>query len=114
MDYVKFYIDTTNSKQKYSLGLISKFIEKNVEFLKDEQKERFRSYYDLFFTAIARAAQIEKEVGKEKLKEDINLCAFCFKDEYNTKLLLCSTCNRVYYCSKECQRSDWKEHKQTH
>jgi hypothetical protein len=23
----------------------------------------------------------------------------------------CSRCHRVYYCSTECQRSDWSQHK---
>ncbi|KAJ7473373.1 hypothetical protein FB451DRAFT_1249115 [Mycena latifolia] len=27
------------------------------------------------------------------------------------KMKMCATCNVVRYCSKECQRADWKEHK---
>ena len=29
------------------------------------------------------------------------------------KFKKCSGCEKVYYCSKECQRQDWKEHKKT-
>jgi hypothetical protein len=27
------------------------------------------------------------------------------------KLKMCSTCKKAFYCSKECQQADWKEHK---
>lgn len=36
-------------------------------------------------------------------------CNTCLKTE--TKLLSCSRCKRTSYCSKECQKQDWKEHK---
>ena len=37
------------------------------------------------------------------------LCLKCF--EIPKKRLFCSKCMRVCYCSAECQKSDWKEHK---
>lgn len=36
-------------------------------------------------------------------------CQFCFKSE--SSLSKCSSCNVVHYCSKECQKHDWKMHK---
>ena len=27
------------------------------------------------------------------------------------KLKICTGCNKVLYCSRECQKKDWKEHK---
>ena len=26
-------------------------------------------------------------------------------------LMVCSNCKKAYYCSRECQREDWKSHK---
>lgn len=37
------------------------------------------------------------------------LCAACGKKSTN----ICAKCRAVYYCSRECQKSDWKRHKQT-
>ncbi len=36
-------------------------------------------------------------------------CAWC--NMYKPKLLACSVCRRVKYCSKKCQVADWKNHK---
>jgi len=36
-------------------------------------------------------------------------CAFCHK--YGTEFKLCSRCQSAYYCSGECQKDDWKNHK---
>ena len=36
-------------------------------------------------------------------------CANCKK--FGLKFKKCSACQSVYYCSRECQRSDWKKHK---
>ncbi len=36
-------------------------------------------------------------------------CAHCKKS--GLKFKHCSACKSVYYCSRECQKSDWKRHK---
>jgi hypothetical protein len=28
------------------------------------------------------------------------------------KLMACSSCKKVRYCSRECQKADWKRHKE--
>jgi len=39
-------------------------------------------------------------------------CSFCRKDEPDDQEFgECTGCRLVLYCSKECQRSDWKQHK---
>lgn len=35
-------------------------------------------------------------------------CNRCFSKSVNTKLLRCSRCRRFWYCSKDCQRKDWR------
>jgi len=39
------------------------------------------------------------------------LCNFCKKTERSNLLQQCSACFGVSYCSKECQRADWKNHR---
>lgn len=36
-------------------------------------------------------------------------CNYCQKQQVQMKK--CSNCNQIKYCSKECQKSDWKQHK---
>ncbi|KAI0739278.1 hypothetical protein C8Q80DRAFT_1112432 [Daedaleopsis nitida] len=38
-------------------------------------------------------------------------CHRCGRDEGSQALLQCSRCKSVIYCSKRCQKDDWKEHK---
>ncbi|TFK74173.1 hypothetical protein BDN72DRAFT_103167 [Pluteus cervinus] len=38
-------------------------------------------------------------------------CAACRKTAGETKLLVCSRCKKVSYCSQDCQKGDWKRHK---
>lgn len=36
------------------------------------------------------------------------ICASCKKPEGAIKYQFCSACKKVFYCSKECQKNDWK------
>ena len=38
-------------------------------------------------------------------KKLISVCNYCYRDF--DKLLRCSKCKLVRYCSKECQKADW-------
>lgn len=38
-------------------------------------------------------------------------CATCAKKKDECTLMLCGGCKIIYYCSQECQKADWKEHK---
>lgn len=44
------------------------------------------------------------------LSFDGGLCKFCFNKM--VKALKCSRCFRAYYCSKQCQTKDWRQHKE--
>ncbi|KAJ7193918.1 hypothetical protein GGX14DRAFT_405079 [Mycena pura] len=49
---------------------------------------------------------------KAKRPEKVDLCQQCAKPPPDgTDLKKCSQCQSVFYCSKECQREDWKCHK---
>jgi hypothetical protein len=39
------------------------------------------------------------------------VCKVCSKGINGEKLFRCGGCGKVYYCSKECQLADWKDHK---
>lgn len=39
----------------------------------------------------------------------LGMCKTCHKE--NVKLLTCGRCKSVHYCSKDCQKKDWKSHK---
>ncbi|KAJ3414632.1 hypothetical protein HDV05_006273 [Chytridiales sp. JEL 0842] len=38
-------------------------------------------------------------------------CIKCSSKSPERRLKVCSRCRRVYYCSEECQRADWAEHR---
>ncbi|KAG9392797.1 zinc finger MYND domain-containing protein [Carpediemonas membranifera] len=43
---------------------------------------------------------------------EVDRCACCGSTEgISGKLLRCSRCKKVMYCSRECQKADWKRHK---
>lgn len=44
---------------------------------------------------------------KVKEKNEI-ACNYCKKPQGATKLDMCSACKKTYYCSKDCQKRDWK------
>ena len=50
---------------------------------------------------------IDKEL--ESSSQDMNKCARCYQTSPTLKA--CSNCLSVKYCSKECQRKHWSEHK---
>ena len=47
----------------------------------------------------------------EFTSENKHKCKKCNATRSEKKLSKCSRCGKVYYCSKECQKEDWDEHK---
>ena len=53
-----------------------------------------------------KAAEAEIDGDFEYIEE----CPSCGEDD-KAKLKKCARCLAVWYCSKECQKKDWKDHK---
>jgi len=53
---------------------------------------------------------LRKRSGQQ-MPLDGKMCAKCGKTDGSLKI--CSKCHAVKYCSSECQRADWREHKKT-
>lgn len=45
------------------------------------------------------------------LRNHVKSCDGCKKEYKRSDLQRCSVCMEVWYCSKECQKADWKSHK---
>lgn len=52
------------------------------------------------------------DLKKQKLRVKVK-CEFCEKmEEFRAELFKrCAVCKSVFYCSKKCQKADWKKHK---
>merc|ERR1719317_16606 len=51
------------------------------------------------------------KLNRPKLEPPPPRCSFC--DKLLTKPLSCGQCKTARYCSRNCQRKDWKTHKKT-
>ena len=45
---------------------------------------------------------------KDEIKYQSYSCGFCKK---SNSVLKCSKCKLIYYCDRNCQVKDWKNHK---
>ena len=54
--------------------------------------------------------KLEIRTGLSFLRIVDKTCKSC-ENKNKKQLKRCSKCEVVYYCNKECQRKDWKEHK---
>jgi hypothetical protein len=70
--------------------------------------EDFDAYMKQEERETAEANKKAKKVFKKEHKER-KICHVCHDPELSTKN--CSNCRSVYYCSKVCQKKDWKCHK---
>jgi len=64
--------------------------------------------FKLLMTQVKKSDD-EKEIVQKKLEnlEKKSKCTGCNK----VGLKKCKSCKAVYYCSIECQKKDWKNHK---
>ena len=61
---------------------------------------------------VACSEKCKKESLKVSRKEeDLELNIKCVCGKIDKKMRKCGDCKSIYYCSKECQKSDWNNHK---
>lgn len=125
-------INMTLSKNESMFGRNSISLFGNVINLKEENGVNFfpvypnyenveRSYlyssfktFDHFLYCFGLVPWSKEDVKEGNLildefeKQPLKLCSKCYKDG---KMKLCGKCEKVYYCSRECQEKDWASHK---
>jgi len=66
-------------------------------------------------TSFVDIMQGSRENDENKKPFSIKMCRYCNKselsDEFQLSLMACARCQNTFYCSKECQKDDWKVHK---
>lgn len=67
------------------------------------------------FQNLANLAQIVQNSGGKADRDIDRICRYCQKSDHSIdfqkSLMQCSRCKFAYYCSRECQVKDWKNHK---
>jgi hypothetical protein len=48
-----------------------------------------------------------------KLPDNAHRCSNCLEKKESKALSFCASCGVVRYCGKECQKADWKRHKES-
>ena len=59
-------------------------------------------------------SELQKELQSTKAimpKSVKSMCENCKGSE--RKMMVCGQCRQAYYCSRECQKKDWKQHKKS-
>ena len=57
------------------------------------------------------STEAKKAVVRDDSGHKVSSCEKCKASDPNIKLLVCGKCKAARYCSKECQRDHWDEHK---
>lgn len=95
---------STSNNDFYGLALRLTLIQLVRKKLENNAKRPFFSMKRLDF--ISREFQIDTYSNPNRV------CGCCRKYFKETVLYHCSGCRRCWYCSEECQKKAWKEHKQ--
>lgn len=78
-----------------------------VGFLEHTRQQRLAHGQYALTPRIGFVAQRDHGFGKES--KSIGNCAHC--GQHSKSLKFCKGCSKVGYCSRDCQKADWKTHK---
>ena len=117
LDVLENFSDSRSNKRKYSLFLIAQILNelyKKRDVLSEDQIKRYESMQEMIDSVIDEGILLEMEYDtkRKKLLSTFKTCNMCGKseDDFVTQKNYCP-CKKVIYCSRECQRQDWKDHK---
>jgi tetratricopeptide (TPR) repeat protein len=93
-------------KDSFEIKVFMRLAKSLIEI--DKYLESTRCYYEILYDH-PNSKEIVQLIKDIKLKvRKVNICTFCKKFQY--KMMKCSICYEPY-CSKDCQNSDWNQHK---
>jgi len=78
-------------------------------FAQEEEKKLFPNDFNMEKSSSETNLPSEKDIKKPPQYNLEKRCFVCQNNEI--ELSLCSRCRLIYYCSPECQKKDWKNHK---
>jgi tetratricopeptide (TPR) repeat protein len=95
------------------IGFVRSSVEKSVIEYNDISFNSGPGIHNLQYSAKDRKNKLQdnKEViNQPKAESEVKICYCCKKP--NTTLRKCGNCFTAQYCGKQCQKSDWKNHKE--
>ncbi|KAF7338739.1 MYND-type domain-containing protein [Mycena sanguinolenta] len=91
---------------------ILSWFRKNPCLMPDKESRRLLLPASSILQALGGEKWFENRKNTTKTAErSVKACRTCDAREPLVTLLRCNNCKHVYYCSKDCQRSNWKHHK---
>jgi len=121
--YISYRFESTTSDLAESVEYLTKFYWK---LMKIEEIQSSDDLFDSYWMEKEREDKRAKKTRNMCKKFDLNVpkkfrrsCSICGIEDGNRKngeserifLSKCARCEKVYYCSAKCQKSDWKKHK---
>mmetsp|Transcript_10574 Transcript_10574/g.23409 ORF Transcript_10574/g.23409 Transcript_10574/m.23409 type:complete len:258 (-) Transcript_10574:31-804(-) len=78
------------------------------DLVQDKERETTR-----FFSKRIGCSCLTERYAQLKTQTKIGECSYCHEEKKRVELMVCQRCRLSQYCSKECQREGWAEHKRT-